>query len=114
MPPILYYLTGSWIFIITLSMGEFIFSVSYARRDRFALRYFLSRAGALAFSCLPTLAYYAVDEALNDMEITNCVVIVVYLVMFGTVLLSMMYSYREPFLRCLVSGSLGFLCQNIY
>lgn len=114
MPPILYYLTGSWIFIITLSMGEFIFSVSYARRDRFALRYFLSRAGALAFSCLPTLAYYAVDEALNDVVITNCVVIVVYLVMFGTVLLSMMYSYREPFLRCLVSGSLGFLCQNIY
>ena len=114
MDAILFYFSGSWIFLLTLSMGEYIFSVSYARREKFALRYFLSRALVLALSCLPTALYYLIDVNLQNIVVTNIVVIVVYLLMFGMVILSMMFSYREPFLRCLVSGSLGFLCQNIY
>lgn len=109
-----FYLFGSWVFVLTLSMGEFIFSVSYARREKFVLRYLLSRAAVLALSSLPTALYYVADVTTQNVVVSNLAVIVAYLMMFAMVVLSMMFSYREPFLRCLVSGTLGFLCQNIF
>lgn len=113
MQDFLFYACGSLVFLLSLTMGELLFSHGYGRRSCFAVRYVASRVLVLAASYIPTLFYFLVEKAIQNAIVTNCAVIVAYLMMFSMLVLSMAFSYNASFLRCLVSAALSYLCQNI-
>ncbi len=116
MNPILFlsYINGTVAFLLVLFAGEYIFCLSYKRKDHFPLRFFLSEAGVIAVSILPTLLYYYIGSTLNDIVITNLFVIFLYLIMFALSVAAMKLCYDVSVLSCLMGGVAGYSCQHIF
>lgn len=107
------YAGGSTVFLLVLIAGELLFSLSYARRERFALKFTLSNLIVLVASLLLTLLYYYIEYAFNSSLIASLRVIITYLIMFAMAVGAMKFSYKEPLLRCLSAGAAGYICQHI-
>ena len=111
---LLSYIGGSVIFIIVTLCGEFLFSLNYKRKDRFALRYSLSLLIVLSLSVALTIPYYIVDVVYKEVVWSNIAVIVLYLSMFAFTVIANKLCYEESFTTCLLSGLAGYACQHIY
>ena len=110
----IFYIVGSWTFILVLSAGEFIFSLGYAKRDRFALRYALSILGLLAAAVPLTLVFYAVDELTGNLVLTNVTVVAIYLVMFALSLIALRLCRAETLRSYLICGISGYAAQFVF
>lgn len=108
-----YYVVGSCTFIIVLVCGELMFTAGYVRRNRFLLRFILSVAASLVASALPTLMYYCVEYAFEEVILTHVSIIIAYFIMFAFTVAGMKLCYNESVLRCLIAGVAGFMCQHM-
>lgn len=114
MDPLLYwyYLFGSLLFFAELLAGEFMFSLRYRRRSRFAVRAAVSASVGVAAVAAVNVGYCA--SAMLENEIVRGVItIAVYLVMFGVSLAVMRCCFDESFASVTMCGVASYASQHL-
>lgn len=111
---LIYYLIGSWLFVVVISAGEFLFSLNFERRNRFVLRCVISVAACSALSVPLSIGYYCVAMLSQSEFVTSVIVVMVYLAMFGLSLAGLSFCYRQSPRACVMCGIAGYVSQHIF